>query len=128
MGLIKKWAKRQAAKGRCGVFPFQLPAWWPFTECCDTHDHGYAIRREIAIENYIENPKDFDINDYENSIQAVDDSFLTCMDHKIDNTKWMVRRAMYRGIKVTFITLVNQFGWRIWREGTEDELNKRGYF
>lgn len=115
MRFIRAWVIRQLEKERCGVWPFQLPWWFPFTGCCMLHDVAYTtIRMEAldmlehlqegaAVERYLE---EF----YKHRVLQADRMFILCMHTNANKLTAPFARMFSR--------IIEEAGWRVWLRGT----------
>lgn len=125
---ICQWIESRRARELCGIFPADLPIWFPLTPCCANHDIAYVSLRNEALWAYLDDP-DPDrilgawlVYHYYLRVKAIDRLFCSCLE---DFTNKAPRGLgwLYGCSASLFMRLVNQRGWSIWLEGTVELIH-----
>lgn len=123
---IKKHIDKQRNKDRCGVWPFQLPKWFPFTDIWKQHDDAYeGLRDRFLKQNGYQAYSEQDLilrmetQKYPYLIDATDTVFFTRMLRRATGRKFYLKPMAYM-----FKALVDQFGWYVWKTNTIKQWKK----
>lgn len=109
-----KWVVKQLAKERCGIWPLQFPAWFPFQGCCKIHDIAYTTLRFEAVELLKGAggvPAEAWLEEFfKHRVLQADRMFIMCMHSSAGVFTAPVARVFSR--------VVQQVGWHVWLRGT----------